>query len=220
MKIKQLFTVFAMLMIAQIAIAQQFIYGDQNKNNASLISNNEIMHPATKTYYVVDEAFPNTFTTGNNTLIVCQLVPGSDTNIICSTSKPENGWGTMVNQENDKFTYQEKLYSDGTDIYSIAFTDPNNGWAVGVMESLSAQSGVVFHTKDGGKSWRLQYLGGTGISLNSVGFIDSKKGRAYGERTVGNTTFEICLTTDDGGETWTEQSLAQLDGKLKSSQLY
>jgi len=220
MKKKQLFAVFAILLIAQITIAQQIIYGDKNKNNASLISNNEIMHPATKTYYVVDETVPNTFTTGNNTLIICQLVPGSDTNILCSTSMPENGWGTMVSQENEKYTYQEKSYSDGTDIYSIVFTDPNNGWAVGVMESLSTQSGVVFHTKDGGKSWILQYLGGTGISLNSVGFIDPKKGRAYGERTVGNTTFEICLTTADGGETWTEQSLAQLNGNHISSQLY
>jgi len=222
MKTKIYLTMFVIPMSVQIAVAQQIIYGDQNKNTALLtnnIENDEITRLANITYYKVDETVPNTFTPANNNLIVCHLIPGSDTNIVCSTSMPEKGWGTMVTQDNGKYSYEEKLYNDGTNIYSIAFTDPKNGWAVGVMEKYSIHSGVVFHTEDGGKSWNLQFLSGTEMKLNSVGFSDPKNGWTNGVRTVGNATFETMLVTNDGGDTWKVQNLVQLNGDLNSSDL-
>ena len=216
MKTKIYLTVFTILMSVQIVIAQQIIYGDQNENKVpeqeceegcdELSKNNAFL------FYRVDEVVPNAFTTQNNTLIVCRLVPGSETDIVCTTSKPEKGWGTMVSEENDPaYSYEEKLYKDGANIYSIAFTDPNNGWAVGVMESYSVNSGVVFHTEDGGNTWNLQFMSGTAMKLNSVGFTDADNGWANGMRTVGNITFEITLVTTDAGATWEEQDLAQLN---------
>ena len=214
MKTKIYLTVFTILMSVQIAIAQQIIYGDQNENNVpgqKCEDGCDLSSKENAIFYKVAEVVPNAFTTGNNTLIVCRLIPGSETDIVCSTSIPERGWGTMVSHENEAaYSYEEKLYKDGANIYSIAFTDPNNGWAVGVMESYSVNSGVVFHTEDGGKTWNLQFKSGTAMKLNSIGFTDAYNGWASGMRTVGNTTFEISLVTTDAGETWEEQNQARL----------
>ncbi len=203
---------FTILMSVQIAIAQQIIYGDQNENKVPEQKCEEGYDQSSNydvsLFYMVDEVIPNAFTTINNTLIVCRLLPGSETDIVCTTSRPEKGWGTMVAQENDAaYSFKEKLYKDGANIYSIAFTDPNNGWAVGVMESYSVNSGVVFHTDNGGKTWDLQFMSGTTMKLNSVGFTDAYNGWANGIRTIGNSTFEITLVTTDAGETWEEQNL-------------
>jgi photosystem II stability/assembly factor-like uncharacterized protein len=216
MKTKIYLTMFTILMSVQIAIAQRITYGDQNENKVAEQKCedgcDQTSENSASLFYKVDEVVPNVFTTGNNTLIVCRLIPGSETDVVCTTSRPEKGWGTMVSQENDAaYSYEEKIYKDGANIYSIAFTDPDNGWAVGVMESYSVNSGVVFHTEDGGKTWNLQFKSGTAMKLNSVGFTDAYNGWANGLRTVGNTTFEISLVTTDAGETWEEQNLSRLN---------
>lgn len=216
MKTKIYLTMFVILMSVEIVVAQQIIYGDQNESKVPEQKYEDVGDPSSKnntsSFYMVDEVVPNVFTTWNNTLIVCRLLPGSETDIVCTTSRPEKGWGTMVLQENDAaYSYEEKLFKGGANIYSIAYTDPNNGWAVGVMESYSVNSGVVFHTEDGGTTWSLQFISGTAMQLNSVGFTDAYNGWANGMRTVGNITFEITLLTTDAGETWEEQNLAQLN---------
>ena len=106
MKTKIYLTMFAILMSVEIVVAQQIIYGDHNQT--SLTENicedgcDLASSENASLYYNVDEVTPNAFTTGNNILVVCRLMPnGSESNVVCSTNSPENGWGTMVASEND-----------------------------------------------------------------------------------------------------------------------
>lgn len=214
MKTKIYLTIFTLLMNVQFAFAQTIIYGDQTEVQIMQQECDGTCESNTSenvVFYKVDEITPNAFITGNNTKVVCKLVPiGSETKVVCSTEKPENGWGTMISDEHQAgFSYQEKHYANGADIYSIAFTDPDHGWAVGSMNEYSENSGVIFHTHDGGENWDIQFLSGTSMTLSSVSFVDPENGTAKGIREVGDARFEILLLTSDGGDTWLEQSLAQ-----------
>lgn len=212
-----------LIMNSENILAQKIIYGDQNENTNTLINSidkTETENVTSTSYYVVDEDIPNTFSTGNNTVIVCRLSPGSDTNILCSSKKPDNGWGTMVLEDNESFNYLENPTSGGSNIYSIVFTDPDNGWAVGMMERNSMYTSVIFNTVDGGNTWKLQFTGGSGMNLNSIYFIDPKNGWTLGKRKVGDANFDIVLVTTDGGENWNEQNLAQLNHSQKPSNIY
>lgn len=193
--------------------AQQIIYGDYEQINATLktsANNSEKSSEANRlAYYSFDQTIPNTFTSDNNTLVVCRLVQyGADTNVVCSTDKPKKGWGTMVSGDENDFFYQENIHNAGVKITSMVFTDPKSGWAVGEMETSSVVRAVVFHTQNGGLTWSLQFMSGTSMKLYSAGFTDSKNGWAIGERTIGNSNFEIVLVTINGGELWEEKSLA------------
>ena len=203
MKTKFYLTLLTMLMSVQVVIAQQIIYGDQNETIIIDRESNPENHAVS--YYKVDEA-PNAFTTGNNLRIVCELsANGTNDHIVCSTVRPVRGWGTMVpNEENTAFSYEDEYHGEGANIYSVAFTDPFNGWAVGRMENYSISSGVVFHTVDGGKIWNLQFTSGTAMRLHSIGFTDAKNGRVDGLRKVGDFSFDVSLVTKDGGVTWIE----------------
>lgn len=134
-----------------------------------------------------------------------------ETSNICSTISPEQGWGTMVSNDNGAYTNEEKIYKDGVTILSIAFTDAKNGCAVGVSENQSVKCGVFYHTQDGGNTWSLSFKSGTSMKIYSIGFKDANNGWAITRRTVGGLSFETVLLTSDGGETWMEQSLAVAD---------
>ena len=214
MTAKILLTALIIIMSLNCAIAQTIIYGDQNEvqtTNQEYEGTCETNTSEKAVFYKVDGITPIAFTTGNNTKVVCRLIPGdSDTKVVCSTEKPDKGWGSMVSNENQAgFSFDENQHGNGADIYSVAFTDPDHGWAVGSMNEYSKNSGVIFHTHDGGKNWNVQYLSGTPMTLNSVSFVDPENGTAKGMREVGDATFEILLLTSDGGDTWSEQSLAK-----------
>ena len=72
------------------------------------------------------------------------------------------------------------------------------GWAVG-------DRGVIWHTDDGGATWREQPSNVT-CHLHSVTFIDSRRGWAVGgESRQGRAGSRgVVLRTADGGTTWTE----------------
>lgn len=76
-------------------------------------------------------------------------------------------------------------------LYAVKFATPTHGWAVG-------EFGVILHTGDGGKSWRLQ-ASDTTEPLFGVDFVDEKRGWAVGRS-------GIILHTGDGGHTWQRQS--------------
>ncbi len=107
MNTKIYLTILVVLMSVKVASTQHIIYGDKKEANylekESQVDNENQTSEAANKYYRVDEAIPNTFTTGNNTKIVCHLLPGSDTNVLCSTIKPENGWGTMVSNDHNEY---------------------------------------------------------------------------------------------------------------------
>jgi photosystem II stability/assembly factor-like uncharacterized protein len=70
---------------------------------------------------------------------------------------------------------------------AVSFADERRGWAVG-------DSGAVFATKDGGRTWRAQ-VPNVWADLFDVKFFDQREGVAVG----GDGT---AIHTSDGGQTW------------------
>lgn len=87
-------------------------------------------------------------------------------------------------------------------IHSIWFTDGQNGWAVGEAQKNGSVKGVIFGTKDGGKTWALQHRGGgEGSFLHEVKFSDPSRGWAVGDGGI--------FYTSDGGQEWRRQRGAE-----------
>lgn len=82
------------------------------------------------------------------------------------------------------------------ELAAVTFADADRGWAVG-------DRGVIWHTSDGGRSWKLQASGVT-CRLEAVQFLDSDTGFAVGGWTQPYThqTRGVVLRTRDGGRTW------------------
>jgi hypothetical protein len=78
-----------------------------------------------------------------------------------------------------------------THLFSVYFTDMNNGWVVG-------QNGTIIHTTDGGTTWSAQ-TSGTADYLQSVYFTDANNG--WVSYNYGGTL----LHTTDGGATWSAE---------------
>ncbi|MBI1903384.1 MAG: hypothetical protein HYS13_19965 [Planctomycetia bacterium] len=84
----------------------------------------------------------------------------------------------------------------------LFFLDPDLGWAVG-------DRGVIWHTADGGRTWRLQ-ASGVDCALRSVWFSDPDNGLAVGGESVVHSHLSrgVILRTQDGGRHWrSEQNL-------------
>ncbi len=80
--------------------------------------------------------------------------------------------------------------------YSVSFVDSLEGWVVG------AGSGMVIHTKDGGRNWTYEDTG-VRTYYNDVYFADKDHGWAGGGRDI----FVISRTTD-GGQTWLKTEIS------------
>src|SRR5262245_44957631 len=78
----------------------------------------------------------------------------------------------------------------------VSFVNRSHGWAVG-------ERAVIWHTENGGETWRQQSSGVT-CRLNSVCFIDDRHGWAVGgaNRPYSDATQGVVLRTVDGGQTW------------------
>src|SRR6478672_10413717 len=82
------------------------------------------------------------------------------------------------------------------ELTAVSFIDADRGWAVG-------DRGVIWHTSDGGRNWKLQNSGVT-CRLEAVQILDADNGFAVGGWTQPYTheTHGIALRTRDGGKTW------------------
>ena len=82
------------------------------------------------------------------------------------------------------------------ELSAVSFVDADRGWAVG-------DRGVIWHTSDGGRNWRLQSAGVT-CRLEAVQFLDGDNGFAVGGWTQPYTheTHGVALRTRDGGKSW------------------
>lgn len=92
-------------------------------------------------------------------------------------------------------TYARSMQEDA-ELTDVTFVDPQRGWAVG-------DRGVIWHTADGGKHWRLQ-PSGVKCRLQSVCFIDTENGWAAGGRAYpyAHATRGVMLRTRNGGRSW------------------
>ena len=147
---------------------------------------------------------------------ICRtIVNGTDTNIVCAAIQPDIGWGKMVKNDNGGYSYTDDTKQlKGASIYSITFTDVENGWAIGMLQACSINCGVIFHTKDGGENWELQFRSGTELKFRSICFIDNEHGKVCGLRTVGDASFDTLLVTSDGGKTWNQAVTSPANNEL------
>ncbi|MBI4427716.1 MAG: T9SS type A sorting domain-containing protein, partial [Ignavibacteriales bacterium] len=98
--------------------------------------------------------------------------------------------GTIRHTTNSGQTWTAQTSGTTNFLWSIHFTDGNNGWAMG-------DAGTIRHTTDGGAAWTGQNSG-TASLLRTCSFVDANNGAA-----VGNSG-TIVRTT--GGATWPTQS--------------
>src|SRR5207245_7237674 len=82
------------------------------------------------------------------------------------------------------------------DFFDLAFTDPDNGWAVGEFST-------VLHSADGGKSWQVQ-TGGDRTGKQAPYFAIAFGG--HEGLVVGQSG--AALESSDGGKTWTPGDLS------------
>ena len=118
-------------------------------------------------------------------LLICALIPNT-----IFAAEPADG-----SQSTNGDAIEAALRNDAA-LADVFFVDAATGWAVG-------DRGVIWHTFDGGNSWRQQHSG-VPCRLNSVWFIDHRRGWAVGgaARFHGGATQAVVLRTADGGTTW------------------
>ncbi len=120
----------------------------------------------------------------------------------CSFVDSQNGWivgdkglilhtltGGLVWQKQDSGLKPLNVrgFKMPIDLFSVQFTDKNNGWAVGAL-------GTIIHTENGGITWERQRSGTTQI-LWDIHCIDRNNCWAVGSRGT-------ILHTTNGGEKW------------------
>ena len=106
-------------------------------------------------------------------------------------------YGLILHTTNGGTTWTTTHTSGPRDeLYSVFFTDANNGY-VGGWVSSEPCSGLILHTTDGGISWTRQ-INGTVGNLESIYFTDESNGWAVG----GISTI---LHTTNGGISFVEE---------------
>jgi len=82
------------------------------------------------------------------------------------------------------------------ELTDVTFVDPDVGWAVG-------DRGVIWHTEDGGRHWRLQ-PSPVPCRLESVSFVDDRNGWIVGgwSHPYTHKSTAVVLRTTDGGQHW------------------
>ncbi len=87
--------------------------------------------------------------------------------------------------------YWQNPLPQGNILYSVFFTDSNNGYAAGDF-------GTIIKTTDGGTTWTIYYSGNP-IVLRSIFFTDNNTGYIAGQD---GSTGDLILKTTNAGSTW------------------
>ena len=92
----------------------------------------------------------------------------------------------------------------------LSFPSSDEGWAAtnavtyAPDGSVSAQTGALYTTQDGGKTWRKVALPGTTAAVLQVDFVDARNGWISRSTKAGGERFpDQILHTANGGQTWT-----------------
>ncbi len=126
-------------------------------------------------------------------------------NAFCGGSPCAQAWAALICLFGaPALTAVADLPPDDATLHDITFVDARRGWAVG-------DHAAIWHTDDGGSSWRRQHAGVT-CSLFAVQFLDAQNGWAVGGGTTPYThgTRGIVLRTSDGGRHWQPMSRLQV----------
>lgn len=79
---------------------------------------------------------------------------------------------------------------------SVSLVNSDEGWISGWVTVSEKHEGVLFHTDNGGRSWKT--IARVPNELNDIRFLDPTEGWALGDD-------DILLHTTDGGTTWQKQ---------------
>jgi photosystem II stability/assembly factor-like uncharacterized protein len=83
---------------------------------------------------------------------------------------------------------------DFRDVHAL---DARAAW---LLSAGPGEKSRIYHTADGGRSWKLQYTNRDPAGFfDAIAFWDAKRGIVFGDPVAGH--FAVFLT-DDGGETW------------------
>lgn len=106
-------------------------------------------------------------------------------------------WGHVVLSDDNGETWrQAKMVPTRNTLTSVAFTDAQNGWAVGY-------DALILYTSDGGETWTEQYSNTEQDDvLLTLWFENAEHGIAFG-------AFGLTIETTDGGKTWTPRPLIE-----------
>jgi len=109
--------------------------------------------------------------------------------VIALTNNGGVNWTTVFDQSG-------KMYFNG-----VYFVDANNGWVVAEGDGDGEQNAFIFHTSDGGKTWKQQLKTPKGGSLTQIRMLNLREGWAVGGSFALGLTANFWHTTD-GGVNW------------------
>jgi photosystem II stability/assembly factor-like uncharacterized protein len=126
----------------------------------------------------------------------CGIIAGSTQLTSFTTAQTNDGPMPIESAAASVAESLEASLRNDAALADVFFAGIAKGWAVG-------DRGVIWHTADGGTTWREQ-ASGVSCRLNSLHFIDARRGWAAGgaHRTQGRSTQGVLLQTIDGGGTW------------------
>lgn len=125
---------------------------------------------------------------------------------------PKVGWlagsrGRIYHTEDGGKHWVRQKSNTGYDLKRIHFVDAMHGWIAGEKHNEHDAAGIVLHTDNGGKDWKVQWKKRVDYMwLFGLHFVDAKSGWVAGLTTEFGGTC-LVLWTSDGGKTWKEKTL-------------
>jgi photosystem II stability/assembly factor-like uncharacterized protein len=133
----------------------------------------------------------------------------------------QTGWaageqGALLHTDNGGDTWLRQTVATSAEFRALAFIDANTGWATGItvrgkdiIDQEIWQAGI-WHTTDGGTTWRAQTIENAAGILNRIDFSDARNGWAVGGAYDDPSADRPQNTgavyhTSDGGTTWQRQ---------------
>lgn len=120
-----------------------------------------------------------------------------------SQNNPKRPYKGVISKTTDGGkTWTNQFTVNGFYFNGLEFVDATHGW---VVADGPGTTGRIFHTQDGGKTWKLQpFPDQDKLTLTGIDMLDRQEGWAVGFAPgfLGNPDVRLVHTTD-GGKTWT-----------------